>query len=136
MVELVTTMVIVGVLAIFAAPYFFDRNAFDSRGFADQVAASLRYAQKAAIAQHRFVCAAFSTNSVTLTQGASAACGGNLASPSGQTAYSVSSNKASFTGIPAAFNFDALGRPSASGVIAVNGHATAITVEAETGYVH
>jgi len=144
MVEMVTTMVIVGILAVFAAPHFFDRNTFDSRGFYDQIVSTLRYAQKAAIAQHRFVCVAFvGTNSVVLTQGASAACGGNLANPSnGQAAYSLSSSNASFASIPSAFNplyFDALGKPSASGVLAVNGlpsASSAITVEAETGYVH
>lgn len=137
LVEMVTTMVIVGVLAVFAAPRFFDRNTFDSRGFYDQVISTLRYAQKVAIAQHRFVCVAFGTNNVTLTQGASAACGGNLYDPSnGQGAYSLASSTASFVSTPTAFYFDALGKPSASGVMAVNGYATVITVEAETGYVH
>jgi len=136
LVEMVTALVIVGVLATFAAPRFIDRNAFDSRGFHDQVASTLRYAQKAAIAQHRFVCVAFpANNKISLTQGSGSSCGGNLASPSGQPAYTISSSNATMSGY-APFYFDALGRPSASGVIAVNGYATAITVEAETGYVH
>ncbi|HEU0219778.1 MAG TPA: hypothetical protein VFQ98_03100, partial [Gallionella sp.] len=97
----------------------------------------LRYAQKAAIAQHRFVCVAFATNSVTLTTGATAACGTNLTGPTGQSPYSVSSSNASFTATPAAFNFDALGRPSAAPPpFTVSGYAASITVETETGYVH
>ncbi len=136
-VELITIIVIAGILATFAAPRFFDRNVFDSRGFYDQVIASLRYAQKTAIAQHRFVCVAFAANSVTLTTGATAACGTNLTGPTGQSPYSVSSSNASFAATPAAFNFDALGRPSAAPPpFTVSGYAASISVEAETGYVH
>ena len=147
LVEMVTTIIILGILAAMAAPRFFDRDTFESRGFYDQVISTLRYAQKAAIAQRRFVCAAFSANSVTLTYDpvapssshlAMTACpgGSNLTGPTGVVPYSVSSSTASFTALPAAFYFDALGKPSASGVIAVSGYATPITVEAETGYVH
>lgn len=137
MVELVAMMVIMGVLAAIVIPRFFERNVFDSRGFYDQVISTLRYAQKAAIAQRRFVCVSFpANNSVTLTQGTTNTCGGALASPSG-TSYPLTSSHASFSGgAPAAFNFDALGRPSAASVITVNGYAASITVEAETGYVH
>ena len=136
MVELIMVMVIIGIIAAVAVPRFFDRNVFDSRGFYDQVISTLRYAQKAAIAQHRFVCVAFTSNSVTLTTGATAACGTNLTGPTGTAPYSVSSSNASFTATPAAFNFDALGRPSAAQSITVSGYATSITVEVETGYVH
>ncbi|MDD5180679.1 MAG: prepilin-type N-terminal cleavage/methylation domain-containing protein [Gallionellaceae bacterium] len=143
--ELITVMVILGILAAVAAPRFFDRNVFDSRGFYDQVISTLRYAQKAAIAQRRFVCVAFTSNSVTLTYDATApstihtaaTCpGANLTGPTGTAPYSVSSSNASFTATPAAFSFDALGRPSAAQSITVSGYATPILIEAETGYVH
>lgn len=155
LVEMVMTIVIVGILAAIAAPRFFDNNTFQSRGFADQVQASLRYAQKVAIAQHRFVCVTFAANSITLTQGASAACGGALSSPTGDAAYSISNNNVSITA-PAAGNisFDCLGRPrtagnaaatcaagnvvgvlAASQTVQVQG-APNIIIEAETGYVH
>lgn len=138
MVELVTTVAIVGILAAMAAPRFFDRGIFDNRGFYDQTISALRYAQKAAITQRRFVCVAFTSNSITLTMGATAACGANLAGPVGQAPYVVSSSSASFASTPAAFNFDALGRPSlaAQTSIAVSGYGTSILIEAETGYVH
>lgn len=137
MVELITVMVILGIIATVAAPRFFDRNVFDSRGFYDQIISTLRYAQKAAIAQHRFVCVSFpANNSVTLTHGATNACvDGTLASPSG-TPYPLTNSQASFTAIPPAFSFDALGKPSVAQDIAVNGYAAHIIVEAETGYVH
>jgi MSHA pilin protein MshC len=138
MIELVTIMVIAGVLAAMLAPRFFGRSVFESRGFYDQVVSTLRYAQKTAIAQHRFVCVSFPDNSsITLKYGTDNTCaGGTLASPS-ETPYPLTNSNASFTATPVAFNFDALGRPSASGVIAVSGYTAApITVEAETGYVH
>lgn len=137
MVELITIITILGVLATMAAPRFFDRSVFDSRGFYDQVIASLRYAQKAAIAQHRFVCVAFTANSVTLTTGATAACGANLTSPSGQSPYAIAAPGGVTLGGTANFNFDALGRASVAQSITVSGYtANPIIVEAETGYVH
>ena len=148
-VELITIIVIAGILAAVAAPRFFDRNVFDSRGFYDQTISALRYAQKAAIAQHRFVCVAFTANSVTLTYDpvspsaahtTMTACpgGSNLTGPTGTAPHTVSSSNASFAATPAAFYFDALGKPSfaAQTNITVNGYSTPILIEAETGYVH
>jgi MSHA pilin protein MshC len=145
LIELIVTMIIIGVLAVVVAPKFFDRGTFDRRGFHDQVMAALRYAQKAAIAQHRNVCVVFGANpaSVTLTQVATGSpCpgvspGNNLASPSGLT-YSISSSNVSFSGSPANFSFNSLGQPSFSSTplpVQVSGAAT-INVEPETGYVH
>lgn len=157
LVELVMAMVIVGILAAMAVPRFFDSNIFQSRGFADQMQATLRYAQKVAIAQHRFVCVEITTaNSITLTQGLNAACGGNLSSPAGDATYTVSGSNVSITapGTGDFVSFDCLGRPRAVGnaaatcaagnvidVLAANQTmqiqgAPAITIEAETGYVH
>ncbi|MBI4937721.1 MAG: prepilin-type N-terminal cleavage/methylation domain-containing protein [Nitrosomonadales bacterium] len=144
-VELVTIMVILGIIAAVAAPRFFGRNTFDSRSFYDQVISTLRYAQKSAIAQRRFVCVAFTANSVTLTYDpiapsathTVAACSANLAGPTGHVPHSVSNSTASFQGgAPATFYFDALGRASAPVSVTVNGYATPVTVEAETGYVY
>ena len=137
MIELVMTMVVVGILAAIAVPRFFDADVFRSRGFADQVVASLRYAQKAAVAQRRFVCVAFTANSVTLTTGPTVACGTALQSPAGDLAYVVTAPaNTTFAAVPAAFSFNALGVPSLAQVINVTGATNAITIEAETGYVH
>jgi hypothetical protein len=48
----------------------------------------------------------------------------------------VISAPADVTVANASFNFNALGKPSATQSISVSGYGTAITVEAETGYVH
>lgn len=158
MTELITVIVIVGIMAAMVAPRFFDRKIFDSRGFYDQTISTLRYAQKTAISQHRFVCAQFSAanvipGTVTLTTGPNNSCGTPLISPSGQTSYVISSNNASFSASPAGpgISFDCLGRPRSVGaglcsdtagvlaaptIITVNNYGTSITVERETGYVH
>lgn len=135
LVELVMTMVIIGIMGAVVAPRFFDNSLFQSRGFADQVKASLRYAQKVAIAQNRFVCATFTGNSVTLTLGVTPACGSALQPPSGGASYIITAPAGiTFAAQPADFSFNPIGRPSAATAGLVG--TTAITVEAETGYVH
>ncbi|MBK9442637.1 MAG: type II secretion system protein [Comamonadaceae bacterium] len=56
LVELIMVIVMMGVLAVFAAPRLFDSTDFYARGFHDETLALLRYAQKAAVAQRRLVC--------------------------------------------------------------------------------
>ena len=136
LVELVTVMLIVGILAAVAVPQFYNRADYDGRAFYEQVLSTLRYAQKAAVAQRKYVCVTFpASNSISLTNGATSACGSTLASPTG-TAYPLTNTHASFSGSPSAFYFDALGRASASSTISITGYSTSITVESETGYVH
>ena len=51
LVELVTTLVIIGILAAVAGPRFFDSpDSFSERGYTDEVASALRYSQRIAIA--------------------------------------------------------------------------------------
>jgi MSHA pilin protein MshC len=145
LVELIMTMVIIGIIAAVAVPRFFDNDVFQSRGFADQVKATLRYAQKSAIAQHRKVCAAFTLNSIALTIDsdipADGSCNsspaGDLQSPSGGASYVINAPSGiAFASTPTAFNFDALGKPDTGQTISISGATDSITVEAETGYVH
>jgi len=148
LVELITVIVILGIISAVAVPRFFDSNTFQSRGFYDQVISTLRYAQKTAIAQHRFVCVAFTTSSITLTYDptppsaahVAATCPGlDLTSPTGQIPYRVTSPTANVTlSGYSDFNFNALGKPSAAqSNITVSGYsATPVAVAAETGYVH
>ena len=50
LVELVTTIVIVGILGAAGIPKLFDYQAISERGYVDEVASAIRYAQKIAIA--------------------------------------------------------------------------------------
>ncbi len=151
MVEMITVMVILGVLAAVAFPRLFDRDLLNSRGFYDQVISTVRYAQKSAIAQQRFVCVTFpANNQISLSYGTTNACGAVLASPSGDP-YPLVSKNATLSVFPD-FSFDCLGRlRSMTGgavcndtvgiltsplTITVNDYATNIIVERETGYVH
>lgn len=124
LVELITVMVIVGILAVAVLPRFFTVGDFEDRGSADQVESLLRFAQKTAIAQHRPISVVISgsaatPNCTTTLAGASLTCQVNSAITAGAGTYT----------------FNALGqRTSATGVITVGG--TSITIEAETGYVH
>jgi MSHA pilin protein MshC len=50
LIELVATLVIIGILAGIAVPQFFDNRSFAERGYVDEVASTLRYARRVAIA--------------------------------------------------------------------------------------
>jgi MSHA pilin protein MshC len=125
MVELVTVMVIVGILAATVMPRFFTVSEFEDRGSADQVKSMLRFAQKTAIAQHRIVSVAISGDA------ASPNCTTTLAGASPELTCQVKSKVTAGAGT---YSFNALGKPPATASITVGG--TAITIEAETGYVH
>ena len=149
LIELVVIMVIIGILAAVVAPRFFNNNVFQSRGFADQVQATLRYAQKEAIAQHRNVCVTIFSNAISLmiagSSGAASACDTNLVSPAGQPSncpsatYKICTPSASITlssNPSMSFDFDALGSTPVQQIITVSGATNNVIVEAQTGYVH
>jgi MSHA pilin protein MshC len=50
LVELVAVLVILGIVSAVAAPRLFDNAVFSERGYADEIAASLRYARRIAVA--------------------------------------------------------------------------------------
>jgi MSHA pilin protein MshC len=141
-------IVILGVLAIYAAPRMFNSNDFYARGFHDETLGLLRYAQKAAIAQRRTVCVAFTSSSATLTMAANpstfdCATATALSGPNGSPTITARSGVTySTTTPPVAFNFDALGRPISSTGAAMAtqnikiDNADDVVVEASTGYVH
>ncbi len=139
LVELIVVLVLTGILSVAVAPRFFDQNAFKNRGFYDETLSALRYAQKAAIAQRRSVCASFTSSSLTLTIASapdSATCNTPLASPAGGSPFTVTAKSTgTYATVPAAFYFDALGQASQGQTISVNGVGN-IVIEQETGYVH
>lgn len=150
LVELVMVVVLIGVLAVVAAPRIFNTNDFNARGFHDETLAMLRYAQKTAIAQRRTVCVTFGANTLALAIAAApatpnCAAAGTLSGPNG--AAPVITAKSTVTYANPAYpelRFDGLGQPlAATGValaaartLQVSGAANTITVEWATGYVH
>ena len=142
LVELIVTLILVGILAVVAIPRLVGIGSYDTLGFYDRVASGLRYAQKQAIAKRRNVCAAFSATAVTFTfapvAGAGQPCNTNLVGPGGQSPYTVTpeGNGVAFTSPPTNFSYDALGRPSTGQSISITGDGTrTLSVEPETGYV-
>lgn len=141
LVELIVTMVVVGILAIAVVPRFVSRTDFDARGFFDATASILRYAQKSAVAQRRMVCVAFGVDSsVTLTVAGNfgGACDAPLAGPDGVAPYALAApSGVAFSAVPANFSFLPSGEASLGQTLGVAEFAgRSITVVATTGYVH
>ena len=144
LVELVVTIVVVGIIAAIVGPRFIGPQTFQTRGYFDQVQSGLRYAQKTAVAKRRNICVSIAANSVTFSYaalaGSTAACTLPLEGPAGETPFSLNAP----TGVALAspinvFTFEGLGRTNLAATLAISviGDVTrAITVEAETGYVH
>ncbi|MEO6147361.1 MAG: type II secretion system protein [Sulfuriferula sp.] len=141
LIELIVVMILIGILSATVIPRFFDRQTFDSCGFSDETLAILRYAQKAAVAQRRTVCVAFTSTTVTLSialQAGISTCNTPLVSPTGTSPFQVTAHgSVTFVSIPTNFQFNALGQAiSPPSPIQVNGATGSITVEQDTGYVH
>lgn len=66
MVELITVMVLIGVLAAIAIPRLMGNDSTAAAVFGDQVSSALRTAQKTAVARRRTVCATTSAKGVQL----------------------------------------------------------------------
>jgi MSHA pilin protein MshC len=134
LVELIVTMIIIGIMAVAVLPRFADRSAFEERGFRDETLALLRWAQKSAVAQRRAVCAALNDNGVALT----------IASAAGDTAdcdtpLALPSNPHGGTGMGRSANslrFLASGATDQAANVTVTIAGQTIVVEAVTGYVH
>ncbi|MDO8447629.1 MAG: type II secretion system protein [Rhodoferax sp.] len=147
LIELVMVIVLLGVLAVFAAPRIFNSNDFNARGFHDETLGFLRYAQKTAIAQRRTVCVTFSGTAGASLGVASApatpTCDTALRGPRGDSPGAITAKGGvAYSGAPTSFNFDGLGQPvNAAGVLVATqtiqiANAASVIVEAGTGYVH
>ena len=138
LVELVTIIVILGIIAVVAIPRFGNAE-YRSNEFSDRTLSALRYAQKSAVSHRRIVCVAFTAATVTLTMdtannGAPCETGLLLPGSNSNVAQSGDVAKAYFSPVPANFNFASDGTsPGAN--IQVYGQPAAIVVNGVTGYV-
>jgi len=155
-VELITIIMLLGIVAMTALPKLMNLSDFDQRGYYDQVLSALRYAQKTAIAQRRWVAVTDQLNGLSLAAcrpgtggdgcapAATPVCDLPVVDPSTGQAFSITapaginlSHNAAYSG---QLMFDCEGRPrsvSGSVVYTVSGDLNlSFTVEAETGYVH
>lgn len=145
LVELVVTLVIIGIVAIAIMPRWMGNSGFDERAFRDRVVAGLRYAQKSAIATRRTTCATFSASPASVsfrvsTNNGAANCvvGAALIGHDANPLVVTAPSGVSFSALPADVVFDGGGRAATAAAISITGldASQAITVEAETGYVH
>lgn len=128
LVELITIIVILGIISVVALPRFADNNAFRDRATADQVASAIRYAQKVAIASH-------STVTVSISNGTPVDCGTAVV---GGVITCVVPDGVTLGGTTPSPAFDFMGRPVPNVVktVTVGDAPITITIAAETGYVH
>ena len=149
MVELITVMIVIGIMAAVAVPRM-NLSEFDATGYRDKVRATLEFARKSAVAQRRIVCVTRAANGLTLTidnvtpeTPGAGACPRQLTLPAtdaacGGPTHAICAPNANVTLVgPVALTFDALGRPSAAAIYTVTDTMMTLTinVEAETGYV-
>lgn len=130
LIELVGVLAILGILAAVGLSRFAAPETFAARGFFDEAANFLRYAQKQAIARHGVVTVQVAGNGLTL-QGAPG--------PAGETPYQITApGGVALAATVANLSFDAQGRPSSAAVFTFteqDGLVRTLTVHAETGYV-
>lgn len=140
-VELVVTMIIIGIMAVVVLPRMDSLRGFDEIGFRDQVRATLEYARKSAVAQRRNVRVVIAGGVVTVSidndipEGAGSGSYGRALMLPGSNGNQLVAPAGVVLTPDTTLTFDALGRPSAATTLAVSG-AGGIVVEAETGYVH
>ena len=143
LVELITVVVILGILAAFAVPRFFDAQVFEERGFYEEVAAALRYGQKIAVGSGCPVRVTIITNTYDLKQQAAS---GNRCDPADSTwavAVMMPTGQAAAGSAPAGialgpvttFQLDGLGQTNLGSDLTVTVGALSLTVQAESGYV-
>lgn len=142
LIELVMVIVILGVLAMFAAPRLFNNSTFTGRGLHDETMALLRFGQKTAIAQRRTVCVNVNSTGITMTMfvanPAPVPC---IAATAAQapplTPLFTPKNGTGLAGPATPFQFMPLGSTDQATAVTITvANSTPIFVEADTGYVH
>ncbi|MBI3523371.1 MAG: type II secretion system protein [Betaproteobacteria bacterium] len=165
LIELVVTMILVGILAVFVLPRFDLFSGFDEIGYRDKVKATIEFARKAAVAERRYTCVTVSGNGLVLTVDvrdpdpltpATVICPDSspnrLLLPSPDSKYCGSAtvgnkicapNNITLGAPTSAIIFSPLGRPSGTSnctpgycYTVTGASAHTVTVEAESGYVH
>lgn len=132
LVELVTVIVLLGILSVYVAPRIFDLGIFKERGFFDETQSALRYAQKLAVGSGCAVQVSLTSSGYTLNQ--ATVCNGaifTLAVP--HPSSSANFTATAPTGVvlapaPTTLVFNALGQISAG----IAGDSRDITVGTQT----
>jgi MSHA pilin protein MshC len=68
MIELIVTMIVIGIMAVVVMPRLDLLKGFDEIGYRDKVRATVEFARKSAVASRRYVCLAANGNGLLLTR--------------------------------------------------------------------
>lgn len=144
-VELITVIVIIGILTSISAPKFIGNDAFAARGSYSTLLSALRLAQKTAIAQRKTVYANLNTTTKTVCLGYDSSCSTAVIDPANNAAYSKSlSSSVNLTTTLSSIAFTSSGKENANNTVTItvannvvtSEPARTITIEQDTGYVH
>lgn len=118
-IELVIVLVLIGIIAVYAAPRLGDMTAMKAVAFADKLRADIRYAQNLAMTQGRRTRVQYGAGFYFVTQDTTGICGGfnPVNDPAGTGALLVLLNAGTYAGITinpsmVCLEFDSLGRPN------------------------
>lgn len=89
MIELVTVIVVIGILGAIGVSRFFDNTVFENRAYADQAKTIIRYAQKLAIAQNRSIFVRADGNSFAICSTSACGAGDLISAPGGSNSGSA-----------------------------------------------
>lgn len=137
LVELLVTMLIIGILAAVAGPRFFDRRVFEERLFFDETVAAVRYARKLAVASGCLVQVALDAQGYRVRRAAGCT-GGAFVEVVGPDAATPYANPQVPEGLAITtqnfpVTFDSLGRPGGAASARIGGFE--LQVVADTGLV-
>lgn len=136
MVELITVMILIGILAAFAIPRLGDITGFSGAGYAVEVRGALAHARRTAVAARRHVCVTVASDRIALTMdpadpdtGTHPSCNvANLvALPGGDpSGVLMVPNNVTVASTQAAFSFTPKGEASADVTISTGGESVKV----------
>jgi MSHA pilin protein MshC len=143
LVELVVVIVIIGIVAAFAAPRFFDDRTFLQRGYYEELAAALKFSQKLAVASGCPVRIVIDAAGYVARQQAAQSGTCNQADTTWATSVALSDGEVLAGAMPLGLTvspaitvtFDALGRTDLGADQSINIGPFALTVLADSGFV-
>jgi MSHA pilin protein MshC len=152
LIELVIVLLLVGILAVYAAPRMVAVTDTKAGAFADKLRADVRYAQNLAMTQNRRYRVYFNTAPSPASgyivvndangNGTWGEAGEIAQDPAGRGSLSVTLNTGDYVGItvstPAGgfIEFNSLGVPTAAAVLTINPGGQQVTITAQTGAVN
>lgn len=134
LVELITIIIILGVMATVGASKFFGQSTFKDSQYHQEILSAFRFAQKIAIASQNNITICLNSDSYDLYYSSANCSGTRVQHPSGQGDYRAS-NISTINPVQN-YTYNASGRASSTGAYSFTVGGYNINVEQVTGYVH